>query len=114
MNFKDVLKEDNDSIFALDELAEFVNIDGVILRCQIARHTEKISGNEKKVFDGLHGDFISLSFRKDDYCTKKRRIPKQGDAIYINAKKYFVQKSRYEFGVIYLEASENRQSRNNL
>ena len=110
MNFRDVLKEDNDSIFALDELAEFVNIDGVILRCQIAKHTEKISGSEKKVFEGLHGDFITLSFRKNDYCTKRRKIPKQGDVVYINAKKYFVQKSRNELDVVYLEVSENRQS----
>lgn len=81
MTFKELLPEDNEAILRLDEFAEWVKIDGVILRAVIEKSTAQKSGNLKLNYKGLMGDFMTIYFRAADYNGKRERLPRHGERV---------------------------------
>lgn len=112
MTFKDLLPADDSAILDLSEFAELITIDGVTIRAVVQTHTAQKSGNEKKNFKGLHGDFTDIFFRTADYCQKRERLPNQGDVCFISEKRFVVESCADEFGMTHLVLSAYRQ--NNL
>lgn len=115
MTFKDILPDDDLAMLDLTEFAEYVTIDGVILKAVIENHTEEKSGTDKKNFRGLFGDFTEIFFRTADYCKKRERLPRHGETCYIfshewNCEKRFVVDScTDEMGMAHLILAAYRQ-----
>ena len=113
MKFKDLIEEDAGAIFEIEEFAEYVMVDGVILKASLNVNTDKISGNQSLNFDGLHGDFAILYFKTIDYTKKRKRIPKQGEYVYIEQKgkrkRYTVMSAEDDLGVTALKLTAYRQ-----
>ena len=113
MKFKDLIEEDAGAIFEIEEFAEYVMVDGVILKASLNVNTDKISGNQRLVFDALHGDFAILYFKTVDYTKKRKRIPKQGEYVYIEQKgkrkRYTVMSAEDDLGVTALKLTAYRQ-----
>lgn len=109
MIFRELLAEDAETYFNLDEFAELVIIDEVELPAQFLTHTEKKSSQEKMNFGGLHGDFAEIFFKTQDYLNYREKIPKQGDYCRINGKRYDVISSADEKGITRLVLSAYRQ-----
>ena len=118
MTFKDILPDDDFELLNLDEMGELVKLDGVILKAVVEKNTAKKSGNDKKNFKMLFGDFTELFFRKEDYCRKRKRLPRQGEVCYLYSdewqldKRFVVESCADEFGMAHLVLSAYRQ--NNL
>ena len=81
MTFKEILPADNEAILMPDEFAEWVKIDGVILRAVVEKSTAQKSANLKLNFKGLMGDFVTLYFRSSDYNGKRERLPRNGERV---------------------------------
>ena len=110
MNLKDVIKHDNGKVFLnLNEFAEYVEIDGILLQGQIQYRTEKASSLKTENFDTLHGDYLKVFFRTADYCRKNERLPVQGEFVHLNKKKYKVMTCKDEMGITRLVLSSYRQ-----
>ena len=116
MTFKDILPEDDSAMLDLDEFAEIVKIDGVLLRAIVENHTADKSGNEKKNFKGLFGDFTEIFFRVSDYCDKRKRLPRNGEVCFVDSeeynaeKRFIVESCTDEFGMAHLILSAYRQN----
>ena len=81
MTFKDILPADNDALLFLDEFAQWVKIDEIILRAVVEKSTAQKSGNLKLKYKGLMGDFVTLYFRGSDYAGKSERLPRNGERV---------------------------------
>ncbi len=112
--FKDLLGIDAAVIMSVTEFAEYLTVDGVTLACQFVPSTEKKSNAKSDNYAGLHGDFATLYFKTKDYTNKRKRIPRQGEFVYIelkNFKKRFeVVSAEDELGVTCLTLSTYRQN----
>lgn len=109
MTFRQTLQSDRDVFLNLDEFAEYIKIDGVILKAQFQDYTQPKSGNDKKNYFGLHGDFSVVYFKTDEYCVKRERIPHEGEVVEIDGKRYTVNSARDEKGITRLEIEAYRQ-----
>lgn len=110
MNFKDVIKLDNEEVFIdLSEFAEYVLIDGMMIQAQVQYRTERKSALQSESFEGLHGDWVKIFFRTADYCAKNERLPNQGEYVHINGKLYKVLTCKDEMGITRLQVSGYRQ-----
>ncbi len=96
--FKECAEADLSDVFInLDEFAETHTLEGVELPCVISiDKTAPRSGAESKTFEGLHGDFITLYVKKDDVS----RVPKQGENIKLDNKRYKVVSCRSDMGLL--------------
>ena len=101
MTFKDLLDSDNENILLLDELAEYVRIDGVIVKAVTEKSTAQKSGNLKLNYKGLFGDFITLYFRATDYNGKRERLPRHGERVKVYSDEWACEKM---FNVVSCEA----------
>ena len=110
MTFKDDLIADLPIFVEVDEFAEIAEIDGVKLAAQVICHTSKKSGIKARNFDGLHGDFITVYFKADDYKATRERIPRQGEWTIINKRRYDVMTAQEELGIVKLECAAYRQN----
>ena len=110
MSFRDDLRDDLNIFVESEEFAQFVNVDGITLRAQVTNVTKKISGNETRNFEGLHGDFLTLFFKTADYVGKKSRIPRQGEQCFVDGVRYDVTRCFDELGITKLELSAYRQN----
>ena len=112
--FKDLLGVDAAVIMSVTEFAEYLTVDGVTLACQFVPSTERKSGNKSDNYEGLHGDFATLYFKTKDYTSKRERIPRQGEYVYIELKgrkkRFEVVSSEDELGVTCLKLSTYRQN----
>ena len=115
---KDVIKYDVENVFVnLNEFAEYVEIDGIILRAQIQYSSEKAAGLKQRMFEAvrgelmqpLHGDYIKMFFRTADYVKKNERLPFQNEYCHVNRKKYKVISCKNEMGITRLILSDYRQ-----
>lgn len=109
MNFKDDLAADIETFLNLDEFAENINVDGVELPAQIIKYTSEKSTRQNETYPMLHGDFITIYFRADTYQQAKQCLPKKNDWVVIDGKRYTVESSQEEFGIIKVEAAAYRQ-----
>lgn len=114
MTFKDILIEDNSEMLELDEFAELLRIDGVIVRAVVDNYTAKKSGNANLNFKGLMGDFLEIFFRTMDYCRKRERLPRYGEICFVYSpdwdaeKRFVVESSTDELGMAHLVLSAYR------
>ena len=111
MNFKDDLKDDIKTFLDLDEFAEYVRIDGLILPAQIEYHTAEKSARQSENFAGLHGDFVTIYFASEPYYKKRQKLPRFGEWIYVNDKRYDVESANEEKGIIRVECAAHRQQK---
>ena len=108
-NFKDDLADDIATFLNLDEFAQTATIDGVELTCQVSSYTADKSNRQNETYDGLHGDFITVYFETALYNAKRERLPRQGEWILIDGKRYDVVSSRDEMGIVKVVCSAYRQ-----
>jgi hypothetical protein len=104
MSFRDQVAADIDGVFMNpDEFAETHTINGETV-------TAVISGNEtkKKVgsrnFDGLHGDFTTVSVKK----SLLKAIPAQGQNLKLDGKLYKVEKCVDNMGLLTVDLAVYR------
>lgn len=100
MMFKDLLTSDNAAILMLDEFAEWVRVDGVILRAVIEKSTAQKSGNVKLNYKGLMGDFTTIYFCTADYNGKRERLPRNGERVKVYSEEWGCEK---QFNVVSCE-----------
>ena len=116
MTFKEILPADNEAILRLDEFAECVKIDGVILRAAVEKSTAQKSGNLKLNYKGLLGDFLTLYFRSADYVGKRERLPRYGERVKVFSdewrceKLFSVESCADELGICTLTLGAYRQN----
>lgn len=92
MTFKDIIDSDNENILRLDELAEYVRLDGVIIKAVVEKSTAEKSGNLKLNYKGLFGDFTTLYFRAIDYNGKEIRLPRHGERVQVYSDEWGCEK----------------------
>jgi len=109
MKFAELLAEDNEAVLDVEEFGEYILLGGVILKAQLESWTAKVSSREDRNFVGLHGDFVTAYFKVADYFTKKAKLPKQGEWVYVNGKRYEVQSCKDDLGVATLILKTYRQ-----
>ena len=114
MKFKDYLPADNITMLNLDEFAEYIELDNVIIRAMILENTSQKSGNRQLNYTGLHGDFTEIFFRTCDYTVKRGRIPKHGEISCVRGKRYTVDRCEDEQGMCHLILSAYRQNTVNI
>ena len=106
MTFKEQLAADLDIFVELDEFAQEVEVDGVKLRAQKLSHTAEKSARLTEQFDMLHGSFVTLYFKRDDY---NKKLPVHGQSIVVDGRRYDVLSSEEELGIVKLVLSAYRQ-----
>ena len=110
MHFKELLEEDNAAVVDISEMAEWVEVDGVIFAAQKVQSTGRFTTAGFKKYEGLHGDFLTLYFRTKDYCKKRERLPREGEYIFYNGKRYTVMSCGEEHGIAKLTVQSYRQN----
>ena len=96
--FKECVEAGLSDVFInMVEFAEMHTLEGVELPCVISvNKTAQKSEQKEKTFDGLHGDFITLFVKKVD----APRVPKQGENIKLDDKRYKVKSCRDDMGLL--------------
>ena len=110
MTFKDDLAEDKYTFLNVNEFSELATVDGVLMKCQISHWTAEKSNRLTETFDGLHGDFTTIYFDADVYIKKRQRLPRNGEQIYVNSKRYDVVSVKNEMGIAKIVCSAYRQN----
>ena len=110
MTFKDDIKDDLQEFVELTEFAELIKLDGLILPAQMIHHTAEKSGRQTENYAGLHGDFTELYFMSEPYKLKRERLPRNGEWIFINDKRYDVISVTEELGIAHVVCSAYRQN----
>ena len=106
MTFKEQLAADLDIFVELDEFAQEVEVDGVTLRAQKISHTAAKSQRLTETYDMLHGSFVTLYFKRDDY---NKKMPVHGQSLIVDGKRFDVLSSEEELGIVKLVLSAYRQ-----
>ncbi len=112
MMFKDDIKTDLDIFVDVTEFGELIDINGVICKAQLMSHTAQKSARLTETFDKLHGDFSELYFITGPYVKKKKKVPKQGDWLWVNGRRYDVVYVENELGITHITLSAYRQGVN--
>lgn len=108
--FKDDLREDKYTFLNVLEFSEYREIDGVLMRCQVSHHTADKSSRQNENFDGLHGDFVTVYFDAETYIGKRSRLPRHGEWVWLDSKRYDVVSSKNEMGIAKLVLGAYRQN----
>lgn len=127
--FKDDVEEDLGVFVDVTEFGELCWVDGVLLRAQVITGTsenrrpenESYAGahgsltlertrRQNKHYAGLHGDYTIIYFPTAVYCRKKERLPRNGEYIHINGRRFDVVNSRDEQGMAKILATAYRQN----
>ena len=100
MSFREQVEADIGNVFLnLDGFAEMHNLDGTELPAVVSTSkTRPKSGSVGRNYDGLHGDFATVNIRKADFP----RIPKQGENIRLDGKRYTVEECRDNMGMLHM------------
>ena len=110
MTLKEQFAIDLDIFVELEEFAEEVTIDGVTLKAQKLSSTAEKSARLSEQFDMLHGDYVTLYFKAQDYLAQKKRLPHHGDWVVIDGQKRFdVLSCEEQLGICKLVLSAYRQ-----
>lgn len=109
--FKDDVERDIKNVFIdLTEFSDYHTVDGVIIPCIVNSHTGDKSNRQNETYDGLHGDFMTLHFKATDYTVKRERLPRHGEWIYLDGKRYDVISVQNDMGVAKVTISAYRQN----
>ena len=109
MSFKDDVRADLPTFVEVTEFGELATIDGVILWAQIIPWTAEKSSRQNENYDGLFGDYVTIYFQTEPYVKKRKRLPAQGQWVYVNGKRYDVRSCRDELGITKLICAAYRQ-----
>ena len=106
MSFRDDVLADIDNVFLnLNEFAEYHIINGAEVAAVVSTlKTDMKSTISSRNYDGLHGDFVTVNVRKSDFT----RIPKQGENIRVDGKRYTVDEVRDNMGMLLMILSAYR------
>ena len=104
-----MFKDDLPIFVETAEFAEEVEVDGLKIPAQLMAVSKARSELVRNTFARLEGDFSELYFRADDYTGTKKRLPRQGEWVYINGKRYDVVSSEDELGMAHLVLAAYRQ-----
>lgn len=107
--FKDDLADDIATFLNLEEFSELATIDGVEIPCQVVHYTADKSNRQNETYEGLHGDFTTVFFEADVYNDKRERLPRHGEQIKINSKRYDVVSVKNDMGIVKIICSAYRQ-----
>lgn len=110
MTFKQDLQDDCAAFVALDEFAQLLDVDGVLCKAQLLKHSADKSNRLQESFDGLHGDFAELFILARPYLAKHNKLPHRGDLMFINAVRYEVLRAEDELGILHFLLSAYRQA----
>ena len=108
MTFKDDLREDLATFVSCDEFGEVLDVDGVICKAQLMTHSANKSARQTETYDKLNGDFSELYLMTAPYVAKHGKIPERGDWLFVNGKRYTVERSEDELGLLHIELSSYR------
>ena len=108
--FRDDLAADIPIFVETDEFAAEADVDGVLMPVQLTARTADKSNRQNETFAGLHGDFTTIYFPTLQYTAQRERIPRHGEWIYINGKRYTVESARDELGITKVVCSAYRQN----
>lgn len=111
MTFKDDLREDIGVFVNVTEFGELREVDGVIMPCQMIASTGAKSNRLTDNYDGLLGDFVTLYFRAETYIKKRGRLPRRGEWLYVNDKRFDVESVTNQHGVAKVVLSAYRQNK---
>lgn len=100
MSFRDQVAADIENVFLNpEEFGEIHNLDGVeLLMVMSTSKTRPKSGVSSRNYDGIFGDFATVNIRKEDFP----RIPKQGENIRLDGKRYTVEECRDNMGMLHM------------
>lgn len=110
MTFKDDLREDIPTFLNVDEFSEPRDIDGVQMTCQVVHYTGDKSNRQNETFEGLHGDFVTIYFEAAKYTAERERLPRHGEWIYVDGKRYDVVSVKNEMGIAKVVCTAYRQN----
>lgn len=109
--FQEDLREDFKTFLELDEWGEYAVLDGVLLQVQRQHiRTAQKSGVQSQNYDQLHGDFVKVFFRAEDYLRKRKRLPHEGDICLLNDTRFDVVSVKDDFGLIGMNLAAYRQN----
>lgn len=111
MIFKDYLPQDSLHMLNLEEFGEIINIDDCEIQAVIEVSTNQKSGNRQLNYPALHGDFLELYFRTEDFLKYKSRLMIHGDICHVNGVRYDVEECTDEQGMTHLLLSAYRQNK---
>lgn len=106
---KEYLSGDMLTMLNLDEFGEKIEMNEVELQAVLESTTKQKSGNRNLNYPGLHGDFLEIFFRIEDYISEEKQLMKQGEICYVNGKRYTVESVTDEQGMAHLMLAEYRQ-----
>lgn len=104
MKFTEAIDKDLEIFVSLDEFAEIHEINGYEMNSVFQESTSAKSGNASRNFDGLHGNFQSLYFKRCDM----EKIPQEGESIRVDNRRFTVESSEDQKGIVKLELSSYR------
>ena len=108
--FKDDMREDIYTFVNVQEFSELAWIDGLLMRCQVSSYTGEKSTRQNENFDGLHGDFTVIYFDAAPYIRKRERLPRQGEWLEFNGRRYDIVSVKNELGVAKIVLTAYRQN----
>ena len=94
----------------IDVFGEEINIDGVDLIAVREYRTSARSGNRNLNYPGLHGDFLEIFFRTEDYIAEREKLPVHGNICYVDNRRYTVEDITDEQGMAHLLLAAYRQN----
>ena len=106
MSFHEQVALDIGNVFLnTEEFVEPHNLDGTELMAVVSiSRTRPKSGTASRNYDGLHGDFATVNIRKEDLP----HIPKEGDNIRLDGRRYTVEECKDIMGMLRLVLSAYR------
>ena len=111
MSFKDDLAADIGTFLNVEEFAELVTLENdLVLPAQIDYKTSEKSTRMTENFSGLMGDFCTIYFASEPYYKKRQKLPRYGEWLYVNDKRYDVIAAQEQKGIIRVDCAAYRQN----
>ena len=109
-SFKADMADDIRTFTNTAEFSQLTWLDGVLLPCQVSHYTAEKSGRMVENFEGLHGDFTTVYFNAAPYVRKRERLPRNGEQMHINGRRYDIVSVKNELGVAKIVCTAYRQN----
>ncbi len=98
--FKDQVMSDIDNVFINEnEFADYHDVNGMKCLAVVSGNFSNSRG-KKKIVDGLHGDYITVSLKEEVFIKNHQKLPPQGANFKLDGKIYVVDKCFNSFGVV--------------
>lgn len=108
--FKDDMNSDIATFLNVEEFSAMTIVDGVEIPCQVVHYTGDKSNRQNETYAGLHGDFTTVFFETAVYKKFRERLPRNGEWVEINGKRYDIVSVKNELGIVKVVCSAYRQN----